>query len=100
MEKLNNLIRFLGVGVLALTIVINHYGLIYDVTKEKFDKNYKGNHSIKWKNGKFWFSIPSFINDKSDISEINRIKNKYNKNSIAFWIVIASIIIIYAIENT
>lgn len=85
-ENIRGIFLFLDVILLFL---VNHYGMIYDVTKEKYDKKYKKNHSIrlnKFGSRGIGFAIPSYISDNSKIDEVQRIKGKYNKASISFWV--------------
>lgn len=92
MEKFRAILIIIDVFLLFL---VNHYGMIYDVTKEKYDKKYKKNHSIrlnKFGSRGISFAIPSYISDNSKNDEIQRIKGKYNMASILFWVGVLLII--------
>jgi hypothetical protein len=96
MENSENIMGILGFTLIVLTLVISHKGMIYDTSKEKIDKKYKNNHSIRWSHGRFWFSFPGYIVDETNDNKIKKIKNSYNFYSIIFWFV-AFVIFIMAI---
>lgn len=80
---------------IALLIIVSYKGFLYDITKEDIDKKYKKNHSIAWRNGRFWFSIPRIIIDNLENKEIQKKKKDYNKFSIIFWTIVLMTVIIY-----
>ncbi len=100
MLNYNNLLQIVVFIPIVLFFIVNHKGLLYDAIQEKYDMNYKGSHSISWRNGRMWFSLPGYIFDKIDNIEIKRIKISYNKMSVAFWITTAITIILYNIKKT
>lgn len=89
--------RLLSVAPVFLFVLCNIYGMRYDAVSEKYNKNYKGNHSVIWKNSKLWCSIPSYIFEKNTIAEIERTKRDYNRFSVMFWIITGITIILFLI---
>jgi hypothetical protein len=83
---------------IVLFFIVIHKGLLYDTTQEKHNLDYKGNHSISWRYGKFRFSIPVFIFDKTDNFEIEKCRSEYNKMSMIFWLTTILTAIIYNIK--
>ena len=89
-----------GIGAFALLVVVNHFGMIYDVTKETYDKKYKGNHSLNYKKvagraNRISLTLPTYIKEKSDIDEQKEVISKYNLFSVLFWICLISFAVTY-----
>ncbi len=97
MTKFEILTRLFSVIPVFLFVLSNIYGMRYDAVSEKYNKNYKGNHSVVWKNGRLWCSIPRYIFEKNTISEIDRAKRDYNRLSAIFWILTGITIILFLI---
>lgn len=86
MTKFEIVTRLFSVIPVFLFVLSNIYGMRYDAVSEKYNKNYKGNHSVVWKNGRLWCSIPRYIFEKNITTEIEKAKRDYNKLSVLFWI--------------
>lgn len=97
MTKFEIITRLFSVVPVLLFVLCNIYGMRYDAVSEKYRKNYKGNHSVIWKNGKLWCSIPGYIFEINTITEIERAKRDYNRLSVIFWISTGITIILFLI---
>jgi hypothetical protein len=98
MINYDSLFQIIAVVPIVLFFIVIHKGLLYDATQEKYNLNYKGNHSISWNYGKFRFSVPRYIFDKSDNYEIEKCRSGYNKMSMIFWIATIITVVIYNIK--
>lgn len=97
MTKYEIFIRLVAVITVLLFVMSNIYGMRCDAVSEKYRKNYKGNHSVIWKNRKLWCSIPGYIFEIKTITEIERAKRDYNRLSVIFWISTGITIILFLI---
>ena len=95
MTKLQGFFGLQSIAVLWLLIIINIKGAVYDGLKTEQDKNYSKNHTFSFYRGRFRFSLPWIISDKSTDLYISKMSKTYNKNSMIFWINIIAMIIIY-----
>ncbi len=86
---------------LIILISIQFKGILYDAERKKIDKNYKGNHSFSSRTGSvkvyYWFPIPIFF--KSENENLHKLTNQMNNRIILFWLLIATIIIIYKLKS-
>jgi len=97
MTKTQNLFAILIIIELALLIMTSLKGAIYDGIKEDLDKKYTDNHSFSLKYGRFRFSIPRYINEKTRNKELVTSAKIYNRYSLFFWTNLVLLIIIYNI---
>jgi hypothetical protein len=94
---MQELFALLTIIELGLFIATSLKGAIYDGLKEDIDKKYLKNHSFSIKYGKFRFSIPRYINEKTENKSLIKAAKIYNKYSIFFWTNMILLIIIYNI---
>jgi len=95
MTKMQGLFALLMILEIAILIMTSLKGAVYDLLKEDIDKNYSGNHSFSLKNCRFGFSIPRFINEKTDDKQLITASKIYNNYSILFWANMILLIVIY-----
>jgi len=97
MTKIQNLFAILTIIEVGLLIMTSLKGAVYDGLKEGFENKYTDNHSFSLKYGKFRFSIPRYINEKTENKQIITAAKIYNRYSFFFWTNIVLLIIIYNI---
>lgn len=85
MEQFEHLRSLVSLIPIFLFFIINIYGMRYDAVSEKFNKYYKGNHSVTWRCGKLSFSIPGYIFQSTNNPELEKAKKNYNRLSVSFW---------------
>lgn len=96
MEKLKELIPFIWIYLIVLTIAASFRGILYDDARKKENQSYNGCHSLFYKNGKIWFPIPWVILKKSNNLQVIKYTKSYNKIAYNFWVVIILLVILYA----
>ena len=97
MTKIQGLFTILTIVEIGLLVTTSLKGAVYDGLKEDFDKKYTDNHSFSLKYGRFRFSIPRYINEKTRNKELVTSAKIYNRYSLFFWTNLVLLIIIYNI---
>jgi hypothetical protein len=97
MTKIQGLFTIMTILEIGLLVMTSLKGAIYDGLKEDIDKKYTDNHSFSLKYGRFRFSIPRFINEKTENKELIAAAKIYNRYSLFFWTNLVLLIIIYNI---
>jgi hypothetical protein len=98
MTKYESLLQILIFIPIVMIFVVNHKGMLYDALCEKFNKCTKTNHTISWRNGKFWLAIPAYIFSKTDNIEIEKARTGYNTMSVLFWVTSLIVAILYMLK--